>query len=153
MDEKKRADYVERLARVLEAQGEPRILGRIYGQLMTAAEPYLSLQQLADQLRVSRGSVSTNTRRLITMGLIAKVPVPGSRGEHYAPAPGGVRAMMERAAVASRELEGLMAEGLRLQPRSVTAGTQHLREMAAFYARMAEDLEAQLRAPKRKVAR
>jgi len=153
MDQQKRADYVERLARMLEAQGEPRILGRIYAQLVTSEEPYLSLQQLADQLSVSRGSVSTNTRRLITMGLIARVPVPGSRGEHYAPAPGGVRAMMERAASASRALEALMLEGLQLQPRVVTANTQHLRDMAGFYARMAEDLERQLQAPKRKAAR
>jgi len=138
---------------VLEAQGEPRILGRIYGQLMTASEPYLSLQQLADQLGVSRGSVSTNTRRLISMGLIMRVAVPGSRGEHYAPAPGGVRAMIERAAGAARELELLMVEGLKLQPRAVMPGKQHLRDMAAFYARMAADLEAQLQAPKRKTTR
>jgi hypothetical protein len=97
--------------------------------------------------------VSTNTRRLISMGLITRVAVPGSRGEHYASAPGGVRAMIERAAGAARELELLMVEGLKLQPRAVTPGKQHLRDMAAFYARMAEDLEAQLRAPKRKTTR
>ena len=130
MDAQQRADYVERWARVLELAGEARITGRIYAYLATAAEPYLSLQELADQLGVSRASISTNTRRLIGLGLLKREAVPGSRGEHYALTAAGAPALMERAAQTARLMEDLAAEGVRMQADVVTPGTQSLRSSA-----------------------
>lgn len=141
MDSQVRAEYVERWARTLEAQGEPRIAGRIFAHLATADEPHLSLAELAEQLGVSRGSVSTNTRRLIDMGLISRVLVPGSRREHYAADPAAARGMIERAAAASRALEALAVEGVELLPGSTTPGAQSLRLMADVYGRLAGSLE------------
>lgn len=141
MDEQQRADYVERWARVIESQGEPRIAGRIYAHLATAEEPHLSLQELAEQLAVSRGSISTNTRRLIEMGLIARVPVPGSRGEHYAADPEAAHGMVARAAAASRTLEALALEGTELLRGNSTPGAQSLHVVARLYGRVAEALE------------
>lgn len=140
MDQQGRADYVERWARVLESQGEPRIAGRIYAHLATADEPYLSLRELADELGVSRASVSTNTRRLITQGLVERIPVPGARGEHYGLTrdPFGLLDGIARTAVLLRELS---LEGVALQPGKVTPGTQSLRAMADIYGRLAASLE------------
>lgn len=140
MDHDGRADYVERWARVLESQGEPRIAGRIYAHLATADQPYLSLRELADELGVSRASVSTNTRRLISQGLLERVPVPGSRGEHY----GLTRdpfGLVERIAQSVALLRDLSLEGVALQPGRVTPGTQSLRAMAEIYAQLAASLE------------
>jgi len=141
MDPQQRADYVERWARVLEQMGEARITGRIYAHLATAEEPYLSLQELADQLGISRASVSTNTRRLIGLGMLTSAAVPGSRGEHYALTPTGAAAMIDRAAKAARVLEELAAEGVRMRSDVVTPGTQSLRMMAEVYGAVAGDLE------------
>ena len=141
MDQDKRADYVERWARVLESQGEPRIAGRLYAHLATAQEPYLSLQELADQLGVSRASVSTNTRRLIDSGMITRVAVPGSRGQHYAADVIGTRHMLSRVALAARALQGLADEGLQLQADRVTPGTQSLREMSDIFLEVADTLD------------
>ncbi len=146
MDPQVRAEYVERWARVLEASGEARITGRIYAHLATADEPYLSLQQLAEQLGVSRASVSTNTRRLIALRMLTRAAVPGSRGEHYALTPTAAAAMIEHAAQQARTLEALAAEGVRLQPAAVTPGTQSLRMMAEVYGAVAGDLERRSRA-------
>lgn len=146
MDPQQRADYVERWARVLEEQGEARITGRIFAHLATAEEPHLSLQELADQLGVSRASVSTNTRRLIALGMLTRAAVPGSRGEHYALTPSGAPAMLERAARAARLMQGLAAEGVRMQSDLVTPGTQSLRVMEEVYGAIAGDLERRSRA-------
>jgi len=146
MDAEQRADYVERWARVLEQSGEARITGRIYAHLATAEEPYLSLQELADQLGVSRASVSTNTRRLIALRMLTRVAVPGSRGEHYALTAEGAAAMIERAAEGARAMEELAAEGVRLQRGAVTPGTQSLRMMAEVYGTVAGDFERRVRA-------
>jgi DNA-binding MarR family transcriptional regulator len=141
VDQVKRAEYVERWARMNEAQGEPRIGGRIYAHLATAPEPFLSLQELADQLSVSRASVSTNTRRLIERGMISRVAVPGSRGEHYAADAVGTRAILARVAEQARALEALAEEGVDLQPGVVTPGTQSLRAMSDIFRDMAETLD------------
>jgi len=141
MDPQLRAEYVERWARVLEQTGEPRIAGRIYAHLATAEEPYLSLQELADQLGVSRASVSNNTRRLIAIGMLTRAAVPGSRGEHYALTSAGAAAMIDQAARVARAMEDLAAEGVRIQPDVVTPGTQSLRMMSEVYGAVAADLE------------
>jgi DNA-binding transcriptional MocR family regulator len=141
VDQDKRAQFVERWARLHEVQGEPRIGGRIFAHLATAQEPYLSLQQLADQLGVSRASVSTNTRRLIDRGLIVRVAVPGARGDHYACSVMSLQEVVAKVATAAREFEALAAEGLRLQPGAVTPGTQSLRALSDIYLDLAETLE------------
>lgn len=141
MDQRVRAEYVERWARLLEAQGSPRIAGRVYAHLATAEEPHLSLNDLAEQLDVSRGSISTNTRRLIEMGLISRVLVPGSRREHFAADPDAARGMIERAAAASRALESLALEGIALQPDARAPGAESLQVMADIYGRLAHTLE------------
>jgi hypothetical protein len=152
MDQQKRADYVERWARMVESQGQTRISGRIYAHLATAEEPYLSLQELADQLGVSRASVSTNTRHLIDLGMVQRVAVPGSRGEHYGLDIHGTQSMLARAAQAARLLEALAVEGVALQPRAITPGTQSLRAMSEVYARIAETIE-QSTAPRKRASR
>jgi DNA-binding MarR family transcriptional regulator len=153
VDQDRRAEYVERWARALEQQGQPRIAGRIYGHLATAAEPYLSQQELADQLGVSRASISTNTARLVQHSLVVRVAVPGSRIEHYALDVEGTQASLVRVAQSARRLQDLAAEGLELQPGVLTPGTQNLRQMVDIYGQVAATLEQYaVRPPGRKPA-
>jgi DNA-binding MarR family transcriptional regulator len=63
--------------------GLSKLMGRIVGLLIFEEGP-LSLDQIAEQLQVSKGPVSQITRRLNENGLIRKVWVPGSRRDHYA---------------------------------------------------------------------
>jgi DNA-binding transcriptional regulator GbsR (MarR family) len=65
-----------------EDQGIPRIGGRMLGVLMIAHWP-LTAQDIANILGVSRGSVSTNFRLLLTSGLAEKAAVRGDRTTHY----------------------------------------------------------------------
>ena len=53
--------FIERLGLASQAEGMPRISGRILAYLMIAGTP-CGLDELADGLHVSRASVSTNTR-------------------------------------------------------------------------------------------
>ena len=66
-----------------ESQGIPRIGGRMLGLLMIAHWP-LSAEDLAAILHISRGSISTNVRVLLSSGLVEKAAIPGSRTTHYA---------------------------------------------------------------------
>lgn len=73
---------VEKLGLHFEADGRPRIAGRILGYLLISSDPQ-SLDDLAGVLRVSKGSVSSNARLLELHGVVERVTRPGDRRDYY----------------------------------------------------------------------
>ena len=78
----KTAGFIERMGLVFEADGLPRIAGRIFG-LLLVSEDCRSLDELAAQLKVSKGSVSTNARLLEQRGLLERNSRPSDRRDYY----------------------------------------------------------------------
>ena len=74
--------FIEKMGMLFEADGASRTAGRLMGLLMLSAEPY-SLEELAERLRVSKASVSTNARALERYGTIERVTRPGDRRDFY----------------------------------------------------------------------
>lgn len=75
-------DFVESVGVLWEADGLPRIAGRIFGFLIVQPEPS-SLDELAAGLGVSKASISTDARRLEQLGLITRISLPGDRRDYY----------------------------------------------------------------------
>jgi DNA-binding transcriptional regulator GbsR (MarR family) len=75
--------FIENMGMYFESYGIPRIGGRILGLLMVAHEP-LSAENISSILKVSRASISTNFRVLLTSGLAEKVTFPGDRTTYFA---------------------------------------------------------------------
>lgn len=75
-------DFVESIGVLWEADGLPRIAGRIFGFLIVQPEPS-SLDDLAAGLGVSKASISTDARRLEQLGLITRISLPGDRRDYY----------------------------------------------------------------------
>ena len=78
--------FVDRLGLQAEADGLPRIAGRLFGTLLLSPEPKC-LDDLAAELGVSKASVSTDCRRLHERGIVERVSVPGDRRDFYRLAP------------------------------------------------------------------
>ena len=76
------ADFIERMGLALESDGLPRTAGRIFG-LLLVSEDCRSLDQLATELRVSKGSVSTNARLLEQRGVLERNSRPSDRRDYY----------------------------------------------------------------------
>ena len=76
------AHFIERMGLALEADGLPRIAGRIFG-LLLVSEDARSLDDLARELRVSKGSVSTNARMLEQRAVLERISRPGDRRDYY----------------------------------------------------------------------
>lgn len=74
--------FVEQFAVILEAEGMPRVAGRLFALLMVSAEPQ-SLDELAEQLGVSKASVSVNARYLEDRAKIERVSLTGDRRDYY----------------------------------------------------------------------
>lgn len=74
--------FIDRMGDHLEAEGLPRIAGRIFGLMILAPDP-VSFGDLALRLGVSRASISTNARLVEAMGLIERISIPGERQDFF----------------------------------------------------------------------
>ncbi len=78
--------FIEAVGIVAEDDGLPRIAGRLFGYLLLSPTPR-SLDEIADTLGVSKGSVSIDARLLVGHGWLRRVSRPGDRKDYYEMAP------------------------------------------------------------------
>ncbi len=84
------ADTVQRFVEAWGAMGSlwgiNRSVARVHALLMANEEP-LSLDDIADQLQISKGNASMSLRELRTFGVVRQVEVPGDRRDFYVTEP------------------------------------------------------------------
>jgi len=74
--------YTARTGQMYENFGFPRISGEI-GALLYLHKGAMSIDQIAEFLQISRGSVSTNCRFLMRMKFIRCLRITGDRKDYY----------------------------------------------------------------------
>ena len=74
--------FVEAMGNISKFWGFNRLMGQLYGLLYMSPEP-MTLDQLAEGLQVSKGSVSTNIRAIERWGMVEKVWVKADRKDYY----------------------------------------------------------------------
>jgi DNA-binding transcriptional regulator GbsR (MarR family) len=77
-----RQHFIQGMSRISSFWGFPRAMGAIYGALYLSPKP-LSLDELAEQASVSKGSASTNVRNLERLGMVHKEIRLGERRDFY----------------------------------------------------------------------
>ncbi|MEB3030943.1 GbsR/MarR family transcriptional regulator [[Mycobacterium] nativiensis] len=77
------ADIAERLALTLTSLGLQRMTARVLATLLFTEQPTTTMGELAEKLQASAGAISGAMKMLTAVGLAERVPVPGSRREHY----------------------------------------------------------------------
>lgn len=71
------------LGRLARFFGFSDVMGRLYGSVLLSPEP-MSLDDLANSLEISKGSVSMNMRALERWGMAKEVWMRGERKKYYA---------------------------------------------------------------------
>jgi DNA-binding transcriptional regulator GbsR (MarR family) len=134
------AEFVERMGLIMQADGKPRIAGRILGLMIVHGGPF-GFTELADRLSVSRASISTNTRLLEDLGVLERTAMPGDRQDYfrltrqpYARLLRGVVQRMHRA----RDVVGGAQLAL---PQDMTGAQERLAELDAFYEALIDNFE------------
>ena len=79
---KARDKFIEGAGRLASGLGLPRIIGQLYATLFLADKP-LSLDEMAQNLKISKGSASVNIRELEKLRTVRKVWVKGDRKDFY----------------------------------------------------------------------
>lgn len=145
MDENAELDAIaERMALLLTDLSMQRMTARVMSAFTFTEEPALTSGELCERLHASAGAVSMAIKTLTTLELLERVPVPGSRRDHYRlrDDPWAMMATTEPAAFDA--LRVLAEEGLeKLDPDSDTA--RRLRNMREFYAFVQEEIPRMMR--------
>lgn len=117
--------FADRVASHFEHDGLPPIAGRIFALLLLSEEAR-SLDQLSQDLGVSKASVSTNARLLAQFGLIEPVHYSGSRRDYYRTSDDLFERSMARMLHRWREFGEVIGEGGRTLPRGTPAVRERL---------------------------
>ena len=120
--------FTDRMGMLFEAEGRPRIAGRIFGRLLVSEEPR-SLDQLAADLAVSKASASTNARMLAGLGILERICRPGDRHDYYRVTPD----LFERTIAERLSRWQRFTEAVALARRSLPIRSERVRERLRRY--------------------
>jgi len=124
--------FIEQMGLSAQTDGVPRIAGRIFGYFVINGGP-ISFTQLAQELQVSRASVSTNVRILASIGFIERVALPGDRQDYYQLAASPFLRMIESYLLRMQRMQGILGAAIRNIPQDMQDTHQRLRQMDHFY--------------------
>ena len=142
-------EFIEQMSLIAEGEGFPRIAGRIVGLLVIRHEP-VSFDEIVEQLRVSRGSVSTNTRLLESRNVIRRVSRLGERRDLFEAGPDFFERLLERQLQRQRTIQRITADARRNLPASFTRTKGVLKRMEDLNVLLLESNEKTLAAWNRK---
>jgi DNA-binding transcriptional regulator GbsR (MarR family) len=131
------SDFIEQLGLIGEEDGLPRIAGRILGLLIVYGGP-LSFADIAQRLRISRGSVSTNTRLLENLGVIERGTRPGERQDYFSLAPDPYYRLMSRVADRKRRARAIVDKTRDALPPDWSDAKKRLASLSSFYELVSE---------------
>lgn len=77
-----REDFIEQVGQIAQAEALPRIAGRVMGMMIFDGKDY-SFSQIAEELNISRGSVSSSVSLLTAMGVLERTTKPGDRQDYF----------------------------------------------------------------------
>lgn len=132
--------FIEQLGLSAKQGGLPRIAGRLTGWFVINGGP-AALSELAEQLQVSRASISTNARLLEQLGVLERVAMAGERQDFYQLADRPYAKLLEgyvhRMRTRIQDIDTLMAN----LPEAAGDAAQRVHEMREFYARAIENTQ------------
>ena len=104
-------EFVERLAVAMEADGLPRIAGRIFA-LLLLSEDALSLDAIAEAIGASKASASVNARVLEQRGPIERLSLQGDRRDYYRSVSNLFVRTMEQRLAKWQRFHGIVDDGI-----------------------------------------
>lgn len=121
--------FIQAIGDLLAGWNLSRATGRTYGHLLLEPQPS-SLDAIGDALGLSKGSVSTCVRELVSWGLARTLPQPGSR-RLLVEATGGLETLLAASHERARSLIQVLRRGeeLAVEPRS----QQRLRDVTDLF--------------------
>ncbi|WP_239161108.1 GbsR/MarR family transcriptional regulator [Virgisporangium ochraceum] len=131
----------ERFALTLASYGLQRMTARVMAALLFSQRESMTAGEIGEQLGVSSGAMSGALKQLTAMGMVERVPAPGSRRDHYSFRDGAWATLMSAQNAALTLMTTAADEGLAIAGDDTPAG-RRLTEMRDFYRYMLDRLPA-----------
>jgi DNA-binding transcriptional regulator GbsR (MarR family) len=129
----------EKLALMLSDGGMQRSTARVMTALLYTEQDTMTAADLCEELSISSGAVSTAIKQLIPVGLIERVPAPGSRRDHYRFRKGAWAALISQQNTTLATMRDAAQEGIDATGED-TVTARRLHEMQDFYTYMTSEL-------------
>jgi DNA-binding transcriptional regulator GbsR (MarR family) len=136
-------DFIEKFCMVAEQDGFPRIAGRLMGFLLLKQGPY-TLDELADELQISKTSASTNARLLEQYGVIERVTRTGDRRDFYQLSDDHWEKMFDIAMKRMQRFHDVLDKTIESLPVTEEYGRRRLVEAQRFHAFILEHLDERI---------
>ena len=133
--------FVERMGLICEKEGMARSAGRLFALLLMSDRPH-SLDEIADELQVSKASASTNARMLESLGFIERVAALGDRRDFYQVEHDPWERMLRVAQTRWRDMVAVFAEAQARLPDDRGVGRRRMGEAERFHRLLLEGSEA-----------
>jgi DNA-binding transcriptional regulator GbsR (MarR family) len=131
------SEFVERMGLITQADGLPRIAGRIMGLMIVHGGPF-GFTDLAERLSVSRASISTNTRLLEDLGVIERTAMPGDRQDYFRLSRQPYARMLKGIVERMRRARAVVDGAQQALPKDMIGAQERLAELDAFYEELIE---------------
>lgn len=131
------AEFVEQMGLILQAEGLPRIAGRIMGLMIMHGGPF-GFSEMAERLSVSRASISTNTRLLEDLGVIERTATPGDRQDYFRLSRQPYARMLRGVVRRMRRAREVVEDTQETLPQDMQGAQDRLNELDAFYEALIE---------------
>ncbi len=138
--EEARRRFVEETGDMMEEHGLSHMAGRVFGALQVCIPPYLSMDELAERLQASKGSISMATRMLLRVGVIEKHSVPGHRRHYYQVRPGVWMELFAQRTEHLHRHQELASLGMAALEGEPIEDKERLIEMTVFFDFVEEEL-------------
>ena len=137
-------DFIEKFCIVAEQDGFARIAGRIMGFLLVNEGPF-TLDELADQLQISKTSASTNARLLEQYNLIQREVKAGDRRDFYRLAEDHWERMFDVVKNRMQKFHDVLGKTIEALPADEAYARARLKEAQNFHAFMLESISERIK--------
>lgn len=127
-----RESFIEQMGLVSQAEGLPRIAGRLMGLMVFDGGEH-SFSDLAEKLEISRGSVSANTRLLEDRGVIERVSKRGERQDFFRLADNPFEALLRNLENKTTKARAVIGTTIDSLPAKDDERRGRLRRLEEFY--------------------
>lgn len=138
--EETRSAFIEKIGLKTQADGLPRIAGRVLGLLIWDGAA-VSFGSLAEQLMVSRGSISSATRILLERRLIKRIAKAGERQDFFQLSDAPYVSMMEATKISLDNAKDEIDATLKDIPDAQAEIKARVAAYADFYGKMSKAVD------------
>lgn len=132
--------YIEDVGLFYEKYGLPKMAGRILGYLISSESDNNSFDDLKEELKASKGSISGNVKLLLNQNMIEKHMLTGDRKSYYKIALNSLQNIMEAKVKSVSAFKLIFERGIEINSNKQSENYKALTDILKYYEFLEEEI-------------